>query len=63
MINNYPLINIYEKSSFYIKPIGDGFWINGGYFILNKKVDQYLSDDKKCIWEKEPLSNIIFLFY
>ena len=48
----------FNVTSFSEKPIGDGFWINGGYFILNKKVDQYLSDDKKCIWEKEPLSNI-----
>lgn len=48
----------FNVTSFSEKPIGDGFWINGGYFILNKKVDQYLSYEKECIWEKEPLSNI-----
>jgi glucose-1-phosphate cytidylyltransferase len=39
------------------KPKGDGSWINGGFFILNKKIFKYLSD-KNCIWEKEPLEKI-----
>lgn len=39
------------------KPKGDGGWINGGFFVLNKKIFDYLSD-KNCIWEREPLENI-----
>ena len=47
--------NIVEK--FLEKPKGDGGWINGGYFVLNKKIFKYLSK-KKCIWEREPLEKI-----
>jgi glucose-1-phosphate cytidylyltransferase len=32
--------------------------INGGYFVLNKEVFNYLKDDKECIFEQEPLKNI-----
>lgn len=42
---------------FFEKPKGDGAWINGGFFVLNKKIFNYLSD-KNCIWEKEPLEKI-----
>jgi len=31
-------------------------WINGGFFIFNKKIFDYLSDD--CTLEKEPLENL-----
>lgn len=48
----------FDVTSFSEKPIGDGSWINGGYFILNKKIDKYLNEKPNCIWEKEPLSNI-----
>lgn len=43
--------------SFLEKPKGDGGWINGGFFVLNKKIFKYLSK-KDCIWEKEPLEKI-----
>ena len=33
-------------------------WINGGFFVLNSKVFDYLSDDQDCIFEKEPLENL-----
>ena len=42
---------------FFEKPKGDGAWVNGGFFVLNKKIFKYLSD-KNCIWEKEPLEKI-----
>ena len=47
--------NLVEKFS--EKPKGDGSWINGGFFVLNKKIFNYLSN-KNCIWEKEPLEKI-----
>lgn len=43
-------------SSFLEKPIGDTF-INGGYFVLNKKVGEFINDDS-TIWENEPLEKL-----
>ena len=41
------------------KRIGDGMWINGGFFVLENEVFKYLNDDSDAIqWEKEPLTNI-----
>lgn len=38
------------------KPKGDGSWINGGFFILNKKIFEYLSESSDNImWEDDPL--------
>jgi glucose-1-phosphate cytidylyltransferase len=39
------------------KPIGDGGWINGGFFVLSPKVGDYIEGDSS-IWEREPLENI-----
>ncbi len=39
------------------KPKGDGAWINGGFFVLEPKVIDYIENDG-VFWEKEPLSNI-----
>ncbi len=45
--------------SFVEKPQGDGMWINGGFFVLNKKVFEYLEGDMDEIqWEKKPLLSI-----
>jgi glucose-1-phosphate cytidylyltransferase len=43
--------------SFQEKPEGDGSWINGGFFVLEPKVLDYISDDT-ISWEKEPLENL-----
>jgi len=43
--------------NFYEKPKGDGYWINGGFFVLKKDVFRYLKDDS-TIWEKEPLEKL-----
>jgi glucose-1-phosphate cytidylyltransferase len=37
--------------------IKEGF-INGGFFVFNKKFFQYLRDDDDCFMEKEPLENL-----
>jgi glucose-1-phosphate cytidylyltransferase len=43
-------------TSFQEKPKGDGTWINGGFFILNKKIFDYLPDNSdELMWEQEPL--------
>jgi len=39
------------------KPKGDGGWINGGFFVLNKNIFNYLLK-KNCIWEREPLEKL-----
>jgi len=36
---------------------GDGV-INGGFFVLNKGVFDYLSNDDACVFEKEPLERL-----
>lgn len=36
------------------KPEGDGAWINGGFFVLNPQVIDFIEGDS-ISWEKEPL--------
>lgn len=36
------------------KPQGDGSWINGGFFVLEPGVLQYIADDA-TVWERQPL--------
>lgn len=43
--------------SFMEKPKGDGAWINGGFFVCDKKVIDYISADD-TVWEKDPLENL-----
>jgi glucose-1-phosphate cytidylyltransferase len=43
--------------SFKEKPEGDGNWINGGFFVLNKKVLDLIEGDE-TIWEKKPLEEL-----
>ena len=33
-------------------------WINGGFFVLNKKAFNYINDKEDCIFEREPLENL-----
>mgnify|MGYP001383574539 CR=1 FL=1 len=51
------ITNQNEVQSFQEKPTGDGGWVNGGFFILNKSVINNIEDDN-TIWEKEPLINL-----
>jgi glucose-1-phosphate cytidylyltransferase len=46
-----------QISSFHEKPKGDGAWINGGYFVLEPEVLDYIDDDNS-VWEQEPLERI-----
>src|SRR5262249_7899435 len=43
--------------SFREKPTGDGAWINGGFFVLEPKVFDYIEGDS-TIWELEPLEKL-----
>ena len=51
------ITNQNEVQRFQEKPIGDGGWVNGGFFILNKSVINKSQDDN-TIWEKDPLINL-----
>jgi glucose-1-phosphate cytidylyltransferase len=44
-------------SRFKEKPDGDEGWINGGFFVLNRKVLDYIEGDD-CIWERGPLERL-----
>ncbi len=39
------------------KPMGDGGYINGGFFVLSPKVIQLIDNDS-TVWEKEPLEKL-----
>ncbi len=39
------------------KPRGDSAWINGGFFVLEPVVMDYISDDT-TVWEQEPLQKL-----
>jgi glucose-1-phosphate cytidylyltransferase len=46
-----------EVTSFTEKPRGDGAWINGGFFVCEPGVIDYIENDA-TIWEREPLERI-----
>ena len=44
-------------TKFQEKPDGDGNWISGGFFVLNRKIFKLIRNDN-CIWEREPLMKL-----
>ncbi|MDR3489629.1 MAG: glucose-1-phosphate cytidylyltransferase [Bradyrhizobium sp.] len=44
-------------TSFREKPVSGGGWINGGFFVLNKRVLDYIAGDD-IPWEREPMERI-----
>lgn len=50
-------INADTVLKFSEKPAGDGALINGGYFLLNSSVFEYIKDDMS-VWEEEPLEQL-----
>ena len=46
-------------TSFQEKPQGDGSWINGGFFICQPEVLNYIPDGEQVIWEQEPLKSLV----
>jgi glucose-1-phosphate cytidylyltransferase len=45
-------------SSFIEKPKGDGGWINGGFFVCNKSVFEYIEEGDQVTFENEPLQKL-----
>ncbi len=46
-----------QVSAFYEKPESGEGWINGGYFVLSRKVIDYVDNDD-TIWEREPVERL-----
>lgn len=46
-----------EVGHFQEKPAGDGTWINGGFFVLEPDVLEYIEGDA-TVWEQEPLQQL-----
>ncbi len=44
-------------AGFHEKPKGDGAWVNGGFFILEPRVIDYIDGDDTS-WEREPLERL-----
>lgn len=45
--------------SFEEKPQGDGGWINGGFFVCNPGVFDFIADGEDVIWERQPLKDLV----
>ncbi|PKF73070.1 glucose-1-phosphate cytidylyltransferase [Pseudomonas fluvialis] len=46
-----------QVRGFQEKPLGDGSWINGGFFVLEPAVLDYIEGDA-TIWEQEPMRTL-----
>lgn len=46
-----------RAAGFREKPVGDGSWINGGYFVLSTDVLDYIDGDA-TVWEHEPMTRL-----
>ncbi len=44
-------------TSFHEKPAGDNAWINGGFFVLEPEVINYIKNDE-TVWERAPMENL-----
>jgi glucose-1-phosphate cytidylyltransferase len=47
-----------EITDFYEKPQAAEGWINGGFFVLNRGVIDYIDDDD-AIWERSPVERLV----
>ena len=47
-----------EVCAFAEKPVDEGGWINGGFFVLSREIEEYLGRDDACVWEREPLEKL-----
>jgi len=60
--NRYGALTIGDNnvvSGFLEKPHGEGSWINGGFFVCEPGVFDYINDDDSTIFEQEPLINLV----
>ena len=48
----------YTVKSFTEKPAADGAWINGGFFVLEPGIFDYIREDDATVWERSPLEDL-----
>ncbi len=57
----FGVVNVADDGSvlnFKEKPSGDGVWINGGFFVLEPEVFDYIPEGDSVVWEREPLERL-----
>jgi len=56
---NYGILEIDKGlvTNFKEKPTRNDVWVNGGFFVLEPKIFDYIKDDS-TVWEKEPLEGL-----
>jgi glucose-1-phosphate cytidylyltransferase len=47
-----------EVRAFAEKPVEEGGWINGGFFVLDRSIGGVLGTSDDCVWEREPLETL-----
>lgn len=47
-----------QVESFTEKPLGDGVWINAGFFVCEPNVFDYINEGDATVFEKAPLENL-----
>ncbi|MGH7043735.1 MAG: glucose-1-phosphate cytidylyltransferase [Acetobacteraceae bacterium] len=47
----------HRVTGFQEKPVGDGGWINGGFFVLSPEIGSYIDGDH-TVWEREPMERL-----
>ncbi len=60
VVGRFGALNMQESgvvNSFLEKPKGDGYWINGGFFVLDPEVFDYIQDDH-TVWEFNSLKTM-----
>ncbi len=52
------VLNGTDVKQFTEKPVGDGGYINGGFFILSPRCLELIPNDQ-CVWEREPMHALV----
>ncbi|MBW3514106.1 glucose-1-phosphate cytidylyltransferase [Shewanella baltica] len=52
------VINRDKVTNFLEKPKGDGSWINGGFFVCEPSIFDYINDGDETVFEQNPLQNL-----
>lgn len=47
-----------KVEAFAEKPVEEGGWINGGFFVLDRSIRDTLGANDDCVWEREPLESL-----
>ncbi len=55
---NLDIDNNFNIRKFMEKPKNEAGWINGGFFVCEPKVFDYILEEENCIFEQEPLQNL-----